>query len=283
MTEIIYRDDAVAFLDIDGVAIHNLSTRRHCEDPVEFPSPMDPKCVARLLEMQQKYRFKFVLSSSMRKTYKTIEEFKEEFASAGADNLVFHDNWRTPSHPKLHPGSERSLKKWTREMGVDEDVELTKYWRGHEIKEWLELNPTVTAYLSIDDSPDFYPLEEEQCCRIRYGLAEGGIAHTRQDWVDEAFERNFAHPSVLEDMQRVLHGSQILDRLMDGFIPDETWIKSYIKFQDAVKILMRGYLNITHEEMELLKELAREEPAFLMVVAGHYKFNINFTPSTETK
>ena len=192
MTEIIYRDDAVVFLDIDGVAIHNLSTLRHCDDPVEFPSTMDPKCVERLLGLQQKYRFKFVLSSSMRKTYKTIDEFKEEFASAGADKLVFHNNWRTPSHSKLHPGSERSLKKWTRAMGVPEEVKSTKYWRGHEIKEWLELNSTVTTYLSIDDSPDFYPLEEEQCCRIRYGLAEGGIAHTRQDWVDAAFEHNFA-------------------------------------------------------------------------------------------
>ncbi len=44
---------------------------------------------------------------------------------------------------------------------------------------------------------------------------------------------------------------------------------------------MREYLNITPEEMEFLKELVREEPAFLMVVAGHYKFNINFTPETE--
>ena len=27
MSEIIYRDDAVAFLDIDGIAIHDLQTR----------------------------------------------------------------------------------------------------------------------------------------------------------------------------------------------------------------------------------------------------------------
>ena len=85
----------------------------------------------------------------------------------------------------------------------------------------------------------------------------------------------------MEDEQRALHGSQILETLMGGLMPDETWLKSYIKFQDAVKILMRGYLNITPEEMEFLKELVREEPAFLMAVAGHYKFNINFTPETE--
>lgn len=287
MTHIPYRSDAVVFLDIDGVAIHNLQVQRHAEDSMEFPSNMDPKCVERLIELQEKYRFKFVLSSSMRKLYKTIDQFKNDFAAAGADKLVFHEAWRTPSHAKIHPGSARSLRKWTRAMNALEEVESTKYWRGHEIKEWLELHPEVTAYLAVDDSPDFYPLEEEQCCRIRYGLAEGGIAHTRQDWVDNAFEHNFAEPtiepngSVMEDTQRVLHGSQILERLMDGFTPEEEWLKSYIKFQDAVKILMRGYNNITPEEMASLKELVREEPAFLMVVAGHYKFAINFTPMSE--
>lgn len=32
MSEIIYRDDAVAFLDIDGIAIHDLQTRRHATE-----------------------------------------------------------------------------------------------------------------------------------------------------------------------------------------------------------------------------------------------------------
>lgn len=289
MAEIIYRDDAVAFLDIDGIAVHDLQTRRHATDPVEFPSTMDPKCVDRLVELQQKYRFKYVLSSSMRIIYKSIDAFKDAFAVAGADKLVFHDDWRTPSHVPVHPGSEASLTKWCRTMGRDVDVNETIHWRGHQIKEWLVQHPQVSSYLSIDDSPDFYPLEPEQCLWIRYGLAEGGIAHFRQDIVDKAFEHNFTQPtisqepSVLEDMQRALHGSQILETLMGGFMPDETWLKSYIKFQDAVKILMRGYLNITPEEMEFLKELVREEPAFLMVVAGHYKFNINFTPATETE
>lgn len=289
MTELIYRDDAVVFLDIDGIAIHDLQTRRHATDPVEFPSTMDPKCVERLIELQQKYHFKYVLSSSMRIVYKTVEAFKNAFAAAGADKLVFHDDWRTPSRATLYSGSEVSLTKWCNAMGIEVDAEQTKHWRGHQIKEWLNQHPDVTSYLSVDDSPDFYPLEPEQCLWIRYGLAEGGIAHFRQDLVDRTFALNFAQPDIEqgptteEDTQRALHGSQILEQLMGGFMPDETWLKSYIKFQDAVKILIRGYLNITPEEMEFLKELVREEPAFLMVVAGHYKFNINFTPATESE
>ncbi len=289
MTEIMYRDNAVVFLDIDGVLIHDLQVRRHFEDPIEFVSNMDPKCVSRLIELQQKYRFKLVLSSSMRKNYKTIEEFQTKYANVGADKLVFHKNWRTTSHPKVHPGSERSLKKWTTAMGVEESVESTIHWRGHEIKEWLEANPEVTNYLSLDDSPDFYPLEEEQCCRIRYGLAEGGLAHARQDWVDNAFEHNFGeeamtvNESVLDDAQKKVHGSQMLEQLMGDFTATETWVNDYIQFQNGVQILMRGYENITPDEMQLLKELAHKSPAFLMVVAGHYNFKINFQPINETE
>lgn len=87
----------------------------------------------------------------------------------------------------------------------------------------------------------------------------------------------------MSELQSVVDGSRILEDLMGGVMPDEKWMQDYMKFRDGVAILMRGYNNITAEEMDTLKVLVLENPAFLMVVAGHYKININFTPVTETE
>lgn len=184
----------IGFLDIDGVIIHSLSSRRHSDDPETFPSEIDPACVERLLQFQEKYDLTFVISSSIRKLHKTFENLCADYKDSGLEKLKVHKDWKTPHWAESQVGSTESLVHWCTIMGTTAEEENTKYWRGHEIKAWLDSHPETTKFLAIDDSPDFYPLDIGNCLWIRKGLAEGGIGFYHPRLVDKTFETVFGQP-----------------------------------------------------------------------------------------
>ncbi len=184
----------IAFLDLDGVTIHALSTRRHVEDPIEFTSEMDPACIDRLLKFQEKYNLTFVISSSVRKLHKTFESLCSNYPGSGIEKLNIHTDWKTPHYAQSRVGSQESLEHWCKIMGRPVEEDSTQFWRGHEIQAWLEEHPGTQKFLAIDDSPDFYPLKVSNCLWIRHGLAEGGIGFYHPRLVDHTFETVFGQP-----------------------------------------------------------------------------------------
>jgi hypothetical protein len=181
----------VGFLDMDGVVIHALSSRRAWVDPVEYPSEIDSACVERLLVFQEKYNLTFVISSSIRKLHKTFEDLCEKYKGAGFEKLNVHEDWKTPHYTKPQVGTPESLLHWCKIMGDPVTEESTQNYRGHEIKAWLDAHPQTQKFLAIDDSPDFYPLEVSNCLWIRKGLATGGIGFYNPSLVDKTFEDVF--------------------------------------------------------------------------------------------
>lgn len=195
----------VVFLDIDGVLIHDLSSSRHwtakaTEDPevrkqllTEFPCEMDLECVALLKRLQEEFKFQIVVSSSIRKLHKSLESIQEAFKGSKFNELDFHEDWKTSSTATIYQGSKEALNHWCTKMNVvpDEYAETTRYWRGHDITEWLRRHPEVTQYVSIDDSADFYPLEIDNCLHVYHGLAEGGLKYLGEDNIRKQLSKVF--------------------------------------------------------------------------------------------
>lgn len=181
----------IVTLDMDGVVIHSLSSKRCWENPEVFPSEVDPACVDRLVKLQEKYNLTFVISSSIRKLHNTFEDLCNHFPGSGLEKLNVHKDWKTPHYAKPQIGSPESLKHWCEIMGEPVEEESTRFWRGHEIKAWLDAHPETEKFLAVDDSPDFYPLEVSNCLWIRKGLAEGGIGFYHPRLVDATFEKVF--------------------------------------------------------------------------------------------
>ncbi len=181
----------IVTLDIDGIIIHDLSSKRHCDNPEEFPSEIDPACIERLLVFQEKYNLTFVISSSLRKLHKTFEDLCNRYPNSGLEKLNVHVDWKTPHYTKPQIGSPESLQHWCKIMGKPITEETTEHWRGHEIKAWLDAHPETQKFLAVDDSPDFYPLNIENCLWIRRGLSNGGIGFYKPHIVDAAFEMVF--------------------------------------------------------------------------------------------
>lgn len=195
----------IIFLDIDGVLIHDLSSINHWEankvedEEVkkelleEYPCEMDLECVALLKQLQEEFQFKIVVSSSIRKLHNSLESIQEAFKGSKFNELDFHEDWKTKSTATIYQGSKESLNHWCVKMNaeVDEVAEITRYWRGHDITEWLRRHPEVIQYVSIDDSADFYPLEIDNCLHVHRGLSKGGLKYLGEDNIRKQLSKVF--------------------------------------------------------------------------------------------
>lgn len=272
-------DNRVAFLDMDGVMIHVLSTRRHCNNPTKYPTEVDKNCVDVLLRLQQQHGFKIVLSSSMRKIYKTKEEFLETYAGSGLEQLVFHEDWKTPHYSnKIYEGTEQSLQDWTRRMSKPCEVDQTQYWRGHEIMAWLEAHPDVNQFVVFDDSPDMYPLADEQVVWVRHGLQDGGLRGYREDWLVSHMALNFVDE---EDALKIKaeKGRKLLERLELNGLLDNQWKYHYEHSEQLVKLLRESEPDdLDDETIRLLRTEVIRSPILAMFLCGMYGVKIELAP-----
>lgn len=182
----------VLFLDFDGPLIHTLSLQRNIKYPSQFPSEFDPKCVNVIKAMQERYGFKVVVSSTIRRNHKSLPEMLEHFKTSNLSDLDYHEHWHTPhAATKVYFGTDEDLCHWTGLMNVKRAVLETKYWRGHEIRQWLEAHPEVTEYLVVDDRPNLYPIPQKNCLWIYNANHFGGMLSTHID-IPSYFSRNFS-------------------------------------------------------------------------------------------
>ena len=130
------------FLDIDGVLNHDewfeSLTYKHNRDNWKV-SMFDPECVKRVNKILQETRSELVVSSSWR----GMDDLEEIFEGVG---LPFKF-WRTPYADQIYPDLDpiRDL--------YNDDI---RYWRGSEIKYFLERHP-CDSYVILDDDTDMLP------------------------------------------------------------------------------------------------------------------------------
>jgi hypothetical protein len=127
------------FLDIDGVLNHDewfesVLYKRHQENWKK--SMFDPECVARVNKILEATGARLVVSSSWR----SMTDLEEIFAGVGLPTTF----WRTPHADYIYPDLDpiRDL--------YNDDI---RYWRGSEIKYFLEQHP-ADNYVILDDDCD---------------------------------------------------------------------------------------------------------------------------------
>lgn len=134
------------FLDIDGVLNHDewFESDGYRQNQANWQVSMfDPKCVERVNRILEETGAELVVSSSWR----NMSDLENIFAGVGLPTK-FH---RTPYADHIYPDLDpiRDL--------YNDDV---RYWRGSEIKYWLEHNAEAPyTYCILDDDCDI--LEEQ--------------------------------------------------------------------------------------------------------------------------
>ena len=134
------------FLDIDGVLNHDewFESEQYKKHQGNWQKSMfDPKCVARVNKILEETGAELVVSSSWR----SMSDLKDIFAGIGLPTK-FHI---TPDANRIYPDLDpiRDL--------YNDDI---RYWRGSEIKYWLEHNAeSPYTYCILDDDCDM--LEEQ--------------------------------------------------------------------------------------------------------------------------
>jgi hypothetical protein len=177
----------IIFLDIDGV----ISSLRNSILNMNY----DPVAVLMLRSLQTECNFKIVVSSARRKLHKSKEAFSDSIYYATNIRLNIHDDWRTVSHVKepfsqLPDNHESILKEyidsvWYNSVQVKED---TRYWRGHEIRQWLlDHGEHNFDYLVLDDSFDLYPIPTSNVLRIENGESNAGLLVEHYDFIRKYF------------------------------------------------------------------------------------------------
>lgn len=134
------------FLDIDGVLNHDEwfeseYYKKHQENWKK--SMFDPECVARVNRILQSTRAELVVSSSWR----SMTDLEEIFEGVG---LPFKF-WRTPYADQIYPDIDPINDLY------NDDI---RYWRGSEIKHFLEQHP-CKSYVILDDDCDMLPEQME--------------------------------------------------------------------------------------------------------------------------
>lgn len=126
------------FLDIDGVLNHDewFESPGYRNNQANWKVSMfDPECVKRVNKILQETRAELVVSSSWR----GMTDLEEIFEGVG---LPFKF-WRTPYADTIYSTDEY-------------DDESPVFWRGSEIKYFLERHP-CDAYVILDDDTDMLP------------------------------------------------------------------------------------------------------------------------------
>ena len=126
------------FLDIDGVLNHDEwfkseHYRKHQENWEK--SMFDPECVARVNRILEATGAKLVVSSSWR----SMKDLKEIFEGVGL-----------PTDFDITPHADRIYSR--EEYAYDSPV----FWRGNEIKYYLDRHP-ADNYVILDDDSDMLP------------------------------------------------------------------------------------------------------------------------------
>lgn len=136
------------FLDIDGVLNHDEwfkseYYRKHQEN--WQVSMFDPKCVERVNKILDTTGARLVISSSWR----SMADLEKIFGSIGLPTTF----WRTPHADCIYPDLDPIR---------DLDNDDIRYWRGSEIKYWLEHNAeSPYTYCILDDDCDMLPHQME--------------------------------------------------------------------------------------------------------------------------
>jgi hypothetical protein len=138
------------FLDIDGVLNHDewfdsVHYKRHQENWKK--SMFDPECVARVNRILEETGARLVVSSSWR----SMTDLEEIFAGVALPTKFD----RTPHADQLYP-KEDPNDKYLNPIGSEwsgwDDLDI-RYWRGSEIKYYLDRHPAGN-YAILDDDTD---------------------------------------------------------------------------------------------------------------------------------
>lgn len=132
------------FLDIDGVLNHDewFSSPEYKNNQANWQVSMfDPTCVERVNRILQETGAELVVSSSWR----DMADLPEIFAEVGL-----------PTNFYVTPHSDIIFRLDPHDIWNDD----IRYWRGSEIKYWLDHNDPNANYVILDDDPDM--LEEQK-------------------------------------------------------------------------------------------------------------------------
>lgn len=135
------------FLDIDGVLNHDewFESEQYKKHQGNWQKSMfDPECVARVNKILEDTGAELVVSSSWR----NMSDLKDIFAGVGLPTKFHITPYADRIYPDLDP---------IRDL-YNDDI---RYWRGSEIKYWLEHNAeSPYTYCILDDDCDM--LEEQR-------------------------------------------------------------------------------------------------------------------------
>lgn len=178
--------EKILFLDIDGV----ISSLRNSIVGLKY----DPVATLMLKKLQDQIGFKIVVSSAQRINHKSATSMLKRIKDVTGVDLVFHEDWRTVSHPtdylgNLPEGHEETFKDY-KAFWKDHlyNVESTENWRGHQIQQWLvDHTDKDIEYVVIDDSFDLFPIPTQRIVHIRYGESTAGMLMDHYDQVLRLF------------------------------------------------------------------------------------------------
>ena len=134
------------FLDIDGVLNHDewFESEQYKKHQDNWHKSMfDPECVKRVNKILEKTRAELVVSSSWR----SMSDLEKIFEGVGLP-FKFH---RTMHADKIYPDLDP-----IRDFYNDDK----RYWRGSEIKHFLDSHP-CESYVILDDDCDMLPHQME--------------------------------------------------------------------------------------------------------------------------
>ena len=144
------------FLDIDGVLNHDewFESDVYKKNQNNWKVSMfDPKCIERVNTILEKTGAKLVVSS----TWRNMTDLEEIFAGVGLPAKFDRTPYADQLYPKEDP-NDKYLNPIGSEWSGWDDLDI-KYWRGSEIKWWLEHHEPGN-YVILDDDIDM--LEEQK-------------------------------------------------------------------------------------------------------------------------
>ncbi|HEX2568852.1 MAG TPA: HAD domain-containing protein [Polyangia bacterium] len=140
----------IIFLDLDGVLVTARLLRRITAERESLADALDSRAVALLNDLVARADARIVISSSWRELF-NLDELTQLLGSAGLQGPILDV---TP-------------------IGLPAAGAKTAV-RGHEIQQWLDQHPNVSAFVILDDAADLAHLEP---WLIRTDIEEGLQPH----------------------------------------------------------------------------------------------------------